>query len=234
MSNGPGQVGISSKLVVVLGLFLMGAVVVFALLVIPPLLDGPPGVGPGYEVFDEPFVSTTLEPGRSLFVELSGLEVTAFIPQGAFAELGQIVLKERSLDMVPDRVGADYTRVKAVDILFMDADGRPQRVGALQEPVLLCFGMSPEQWAAASLDQQAVIVQTYSEADGSPGWTTVSAVPGGEDNQVCTLISELSLFALAQRSVVTADQGQKAIPAASPTPPPPTPFELYSPSSSDS
>lgn len=234
MSRSQGQVWASYQLVIIGGLILVGALVLFALLVIPAILDGPPDIGPGYELFDEPYVSSTVEPGRDQLVGLSGLGVTLFIPEGAFTEAGQVVLKERRPDLIPDRWGSDYIRLKAVDILFMDGEGRPLSSATLEDKVLLCFDMTPEQWAASSVDPESLVLQTHHSQEGAASqWKTLSTARGWGANQLCSLIERFSLFALAQRNDDAPEEGQKALPSPSPHPTQ-TPLQLYSPPGNDS
>ncbi len=222
----------SYQLVIVGGLVLVGAAIAFVLLVVPALMDGPPDVGPGYDLFDDPYVSAPVEPGRDQAVELSGLGVTLFIPSGAFHEAGQMILKERRPDLIPDRWGSDYIRVKAVDILFMDGEGRPLSSATAEEPMLLCFEMTPEQWAAKSVDAESVVLQTRPTQDAvASEWQTLTTAHGWQPNQLCSLIEHFSLFALAQRNDSAVDEGQKGAPSPSPSP---TPLQLYSPPESDS
>lgn len=233
MSKPQGQAWASYQLVIVGGLVLVVAVVAFVLLVIPALMDGPPDIGPGYELFDDPYVSTTVEPGRNQAIELSGVGISLFIPAGAFSEPGQIILKERRPDLIPDRWGNDYIRVKAVDILFMDGEGRSLSSAPLDESVLLCFDMTPEQWAASSVDPDSMVLQAHHSGEGSSQWKTVSTAPGWKPNQLCSMIERFSLFALAQRNDEAPGEGQKVVPSPSPNPTQ-TPLQLYSPPGSDS
>jgi len=214
-------------LVAVIGVLTVVALV-FAILVIPPLLRPPQETGPGYDVFAAELASSTVEPDQDQLVGLPHLGIAAFIPGGAFGGGGQVILKERRADLVPIQQDAGYVRGPAVDLIFITSGGEVLESVVLMQPVLLCFHLAPDQWAAQQTDPGTYRVEAFDESMTPPEWHPLTPAPGWDPEQVCGLVEHLSLFGLSRNMGAAELEESKA----APTPLPAItviPPELYSP-----
>lgn len=197
--------------------FVLVSLAVFAVLVIPPLIDPPPEVGPGYDVFGgELTASTTVEPGKDQLIQLDQGLVAAFIPKDTFGGAGRLILKERRADLVPVRESRSRARELAVDMLFLTPDGEVLSNINLVQPILLCFQLTPEQADQQAADPTSYEVQHYAEYIQPPEWLTLPGQPGWQEGQLCAEVEHLSLFALARKVALEEVSQSKTI--ASPTP----------------
>jgi hypothetical protein len=108
-----------------------------------------------------------------------------------------LVMQPRDLEFVPILIDVEVERVKAVDLLILDAAGEIVPRPAFDADLLLCFRLSDELKRMQTEDAEAVAVQRFD--DQELVWLALPTGPGWTHDQICATINHLSIFALAVR-----------------------------------
>lgn len=231
--GGPGESGLPQQgrksrsprgqtLSVLLAVLAVAAVAIAALiLLLPPLLSPPPEPGPIYDLFEYGEVSAPLDPGVDRLLQTDDQQVALYVPVGAYAGSGTIVLQPRDLQFVPLRVEGSLERVRAVDLLIVDPQGNLVESPSFDVELLLCFKLTDEQQAFQEQDPQSIGIQHFDET--ALNWSDLATGPGWEHEQICATIDHFSMFALTvnypeAEQTPTPTVGPKVGPTSTPAP----------------
>jgi len=187
----------------VVGLGGLAFLVVVIVLALPSLAKPPANISDPYEVFSLGDSSEMLDPGRDHLVLSADERVGVYIPTGADLGPGQFLILERRAEFIPGRVDQDLTRLYAVDLLVVRPDGELDGSVGFDSSILLCFQLDAEEESNQLGGEAEYFLQRYTETSGSAAWITLQAAPGWEENQVCSALSHLSLYALVRRVAVS-------------------------------
>lgn len=193
------------------------------ILLLPPLLSPPPEPGPIYDLFDYGELSASLDPGIDRLLETHDGQVALYVPVGAYAGAGTMVIQPRDSQFVPLSAEGPVERIRAVDLLILDLDGNLVEAPHFEVELLLCFRLSIELQTMRQADGGSLGVQRFDE--GQLNWLDLSTGPGWDHDQICATIDHLSIFALRithPEAEATATVGPKV--GATSTP---FPLEIY-------
>ena len=187
---------------ILIGVFGLAAVAAVLLLLLPTLLAPPLSQAPAYDMFSSGEVSTKVDPARDWLLISEDGQVALLVPVGAVPAIGTLVMQPRDYELIPARTEGSIERIRAVDILMLDANGKVVQSPAFDPQLLLCFRMSAELQKARDTGSQSVKIQRFDERPEVLKWDDLAVVPGWESNQICSTLNHLSILALA------VDRGQ--------------------------
>jgi len=116
-----------------------------------------------------------------------------------------------------------------VDLLVLDSNGQVEGNVAFDQPILVCFRLTPDLETLRQANPAAVSIQWFDDQPEALAWVDMAGRPGWVQGQLCTSVDHLSLFALVVR-VAPTPTGLLATSAA-PTGPTATPGVYLPPSS---
>lgn len=211
-------------------LVLVVSAFVIGLLVLPPLVETSPGIGPGYDVLALGEVSVALHPGDDALLRTQDGIVTVYVPADAYPDEGVLILKAHPVELLPDVSAEESLRFYPVDVYIADRTGSLLEATAFSQPVLLCYLLTEDLIAAWQADPDSVRLERY-ETSPVPQWVSLPWGPGWEQSQLCGSLDHLTLFSLAvDPSAFVQGGGAKDFPSAPTVVPPPYLF----PGTSDS
>lgn len=187
---------------ILVGMFGLAAVLAVRLLLLPTLLAPPPSQAPAYDMFSSGEVVTKVDPARDWLLISEDGQVALLVPVGAVPAIGTLVMQPRDYELIPFRAEGSIERVRAVDILMLDANGEIVQSPAFDPRLLLCFRLSAELQKARDSGSQSIRIQRFDERPQVLKWDDLAVVPGWESNQICSTLNHLSILALA------VDRGQ--------------------------
>ena len=180
-----------------------GLIVLSAL---PSLFFPPSELASPYELFSLAQVSEELDPTRDhLVIALDG-DVELYLPQGVDLGAGNLVILPRQDEFVPERVETDSFRKFAVDIFLVRPDGDLVNSISFEPAMLFCFRLDAQDLDDRSLGVAHYEVQRYEEERAISEWVTLDPVPGWREDQACSALNHLSLYALAVTPTISSTE----------------------------
>lgn len=181
-------------------------------LVLPPLLAPSPSPLPGYELLAFQGVAATIVPGGDLLLESPDGKVAVYVPLGAYAGEGTLVLLPRPPELTPQGEGGTIY-LSAIDLSMQSPDGSTLAGATFQYPILICYLLDGALVSLYREDPEALRVQSFDEQVAFGTWTDLEETQGWVPDQLCGTVSHLSLFALSVR----AASPYKALPTSTPS-----------------
>ena len=182
---------------ILVGMFGLSAVLAVRLLLLPTLLAPPLSQAPAYDMFSSGEVATKVDPARDwLLISEDGL-VALLVPVGAVPAIGTLVMQPRDYELIPVRTEGSIERVRAVDILMLDANGEIVQSPTFDPQLLLCFRLSADLQSVRDSGSQSVKIQRFDQRPHELKWEDLALVLGWESNQICSTLNHLSIVALA-------------------------------------
>jgi len=181
---------------ILVGMFGLAAVLAVRLFLLPTLLAPPPSQAPAYDMFSSGEVSTQVDPAQDRLLISEDGQVALLIPVGAVPVSGTLVMQPRDYELIPARVEGSIERIKAVDILMLDASGKIVQSPTFDPQLLLCFQLSSELQKARDTGTQSVKIQRFDEKPEALKWDDLAVVRGWESTQICSTLNHLSILAL--------------------------------------
>jgi len=179
--------------------FLFAFASVFAgliiILALPSLLSPPSELASPYELFSQAQVSEELDSGSDHLVTALDGDVELYIPKGVELGGGNLVILPRQDDFVPQRVETDSFRKFAVDIFLVRPNGDLVTI-SFEPAMLICFRLDAQDMEDRSLGVARYEVQRYEEEQATLEWISLNPAPGWREDQVCSALNHLSLYAL--------------------------------------
>jgi hypothetical protein len=189
-----------------------------ALLTLPFLLTAPPDDSGGYDLPILAEASARLAPDANVLLETRDGAVAVFAPMGSYAQTGTLIIQTRRPELVPFQVEQGVERIQAVDLLVLDSNGQVKGNVIFDQPILVCFRLTPDLEALRQADGGAVSIQWFDDQPEALAWVDMPGRPGWLQGQLCTAVDHLSLYAL----VVRVAQTPTALPATGIAPADPT------------
>ena len=182
---------------ILVGIFGLAAVAAVFLLLLPTLVAPPPSQAPAYDMFSSGEVSANVDPAQDLLLISEDGQVALRIPVGSAPAIGALIMQPRNYELIPARAEGPIERIRAVDILMLDANGEIVRSPEFDPQLLLCFRLSPELQKARDTGSQSVMIHRFDETPEILEWDNLAVVPGWESDQICATLDHLSILALA-------------------------------------
>jgi hypothetical protein len=184
--------------------------VVFAgliiLLTLPTLFFPPSELASPYDIFSLAEVSEELDSSRDhLLVALEG-NVELYLPERVDLGEGNLVILPRQDEFVPERVETDVLRNLAIDIFLVRPNGDLVNSISFDPAMLLCFTLDAQDIEDRSAGITLYEVQRYEEEGVDSVWVSLDPAPGWREDQTCSTLNHLSLYALATRPVIPATE----------------------------
>jgi hypothetical protein len=167
------------------------------LLVLPTLFTPPSELASPYEVFSLARVSEELDSTRDHLVMALDDVVALYIPEGVELGEGNLVILPRQDEFVPDRIDSESFREHAIDIFLVRPNGDLVNSIAFQPAILLCFQLDLQDVRDRELGVAQYDVQRYEEGGPEVGWVTLEPAPGWSEDQICSALEHLSLYAMS-------------------------------------
>ncbi len=182
---------------ILIGLFGIAAGAAFLLLLLPALLAPPPSQAPAYDMFSSGEVTTKVDPARDRLLVSEDGQVALHVPIGAVPVIGTLVMQPRDYNLIPIREEGSIERIRAVDILMLDANGEIVQSPTFDPELLLCFRLSADLQKARDADSHSVMIQRFDERPQVLKWEDLAVGPGWDSDQICSTLTHLSILALA-------------------------------------
>jgi hypothetical protein len=184
--------------------------VVFAgliiLLALPTLFFPPSELASPYDLFSLAEVSEALDPSRDhLLIALEG-NVELYLPEGVDLGEGNLVILPRQDEFVPKRAESEIYREFAVDIFLVRPNGDLINSISFEPAMLICFTLDIQDMNDRLSGIAHYEVQRYEEEGVDSVWVSLDPAPGWREDQACSTLNHLSLYALAIRPILPATE----------------------------
>lgn len=153
-------------------------------------------------------VTGTYKPGKDLYLQSVGGDISVSIPACAIDRKGKIILTPLGQyaddQALPDQI---WTRLRTADVSFYDRSGKLFERMAVSCAVQVCFTLTDQEWSHYSRTSTDFEIQYLDYDFTPPAWASLPSVSNSVTHKLCTENDRLGLFALAIKNSTPAQPG---------------------------